>query len=67
MFGSITDFENKGSIVYSATKSILLNYKKNLAINFFKDNVISKLVIIGSFLSTKGAMNRLKKSNKKFF
>jgi short-subunit dehydrogenase len=67
MFSSIAAFESKASIGYSATKSILLNYNKNLATNFSKDNVITKLVIPGSFISTKGAMNRLKKSNKKVF
>ena len=67
MFGSIAAFEHKASIGYSSAKSVLLNYNKNLAINFLKDRVISKLIIPGSFLSTKGSMDRLRKNNKKIF
>ena len=67
MFGSLAMFENKGSLGYSAAKSVLLNYNKNLAINFLKDNVVTKLIIPGSFLSTSGSMQRLKKENIKIF
>tara|TARA_B100001989_G_scaffold95298_1_gene66338 strand:+ start:1790 stop:2506 length:717 start_codon:yes stop_codon:yes gene_type:complete len=67
MIGSIAAFENKASIGYSAAKSVLLNYNKNLAINFSDHNVVSKLIIPGSFLSTRGSMERLKKSNNKVF
>ena len=67
MIGSIAAFENKASIGYSAAKSVLLNYNKNLASNFIKENVICKLVIPGSFISTRGAMERLKKSNQVIF
>jgi len=68
MFGSLAAFENnKGSIGYSAAKSVLLNYNKNLASSFVKYNVITKLVIPGSFLSTRGSMNRLRKSNIRIF
>ena len=67
MIGSIAAFENKASIGYSAAKSVLLNYNKTLAANFFSQKVISKLLIPGSFISTKGSMSRLKKINKKVF
>lgn len=68
MFGSLAAFENnKGSIGYSAAKSVLLNYNKNLASSFVKYNVITKLVIPGSFLSTRGSMNRLRKNNIRIF
>ena len=67
MIGSIAAFENKASIGYSAAKSVLLNYNKNLASNFIKENVICKLVIPGSFISTRGAMDRLKKGNNVIF
>ena len=67
MIGSIAAFENKASIGYSAAKSVLLNYNKNLAINFSDHNVVSKLIIPGSSLSTRGSMERLKKSNNKVF
>ena len=46
MIGSIAAFENKASIGYSAAKSVLLNYNKNLAINFSDHNVVSKLIIL---------------------
>ena len=67
MIGSIAAFEHKASIGYSAAKSVLLNYNKNLAISFAKNKVITKLIIPGSFLSTKGSMVRLKNKNKKIF
>ena len=67
MISSIAAFEHKASIGYSAAKSVLLNYSKNLAINFFKEKVVTKLIIPGSFLSTKGSMARLKNKNKKIF
>jgi short-subunit dehydrogenase len=67
MIGSIAAFENKASIGYSAAKSILLNYNKNLAYNFNKENVISKLLIPSSFFSTRGSMYRLKKNKIKVF
>jgi len=67
MISSIAAFEHKASIGYSAAKSVLLNYNKNLAINFFKEKVVTKLIIPGSFLSTKGSMARLKNKNKKIF
>ncbi len=67
MFGSIAAFENKASIGYSAAKSVLLNYNKNLAINFANQKVISKLVIPGSFISTNGSMKRLRNKNIKIF
>jgi short-subunit dehydrogenase len=67
MMGSIAAFENKASIGYSAAKSTLLNYNKILSAKFFDQNVISKLLIPGSFLSTNGSMNRLRKSNKKVY
>jgi short-subunit dehydrogenase len=67
MIGSLAVFENKASIGYSASKSVLLNYNKTLASNFLKDNVVSKLLIPGSFISTNGSMTRLKKKNKKIF
>ena len=67
MIGSIAAFEHKASIGYSAAKSVLLNYNKNLAISFAKNKVITKLIIPGSFLSTKGSMVRLKNKNKKIY
>jgi short-subunit dehydrogenase len=67
MIGSIAAFEIKASIGYSAAKSVLLNYNKNLASNFINENVISKLLIPGSFVSTRGSMTRLKKNNFKIF
>jgi short-subunit dehydrogenase len=67
MIGSIAAFEIQASIGYSAAKSILINYNKNLASNFVNHNVISKLLIPGSFVSTRGSMTRLKKYNKKIF
>lgn len=67
MIGSIAALENKASIGYSAAKSVLFNYNKNLSINFANEKVISKLIIPGSFLSTNGSMNRLKKKNLKIY
>lgn len=67
MFGSIAAIENKASIGYSAAKSVLFNYNKNLAINFLNEKVISKLVIPGTFLSTNGSMKRLKNKNIKIY
>ena len=67
MISTIAAFENKASLGYSAAKSVLLNYNKNLAINFSEEKVVTKLIIPGSFLSTKGSMSRLKKENKKIF
>jgi short-subunit dehydrogenase len=67
MIGSIAAFEVKASIGYSAAKSVLLNYNKNLASNFVKDNVVSKLLIPCSFVSTRGSMTRLKINNIKIF
>ena len=67
MFGSIAAFENKASLGYSMAKSVLLNYNKNLAFNFSQENVITKLIIPGSFLSTNGSMQRLKRENIKIF
>ena len=67
MIGSMAAIENKASIGYSAAKSVLFNYNKNLAINFVNEKVISKLVIPGSFLSTKGSMTRLKNKNFKIY
>ena len=67
MIGSIAAIENKASIGYSAAKSVLFNYNKNLAINFVNEKVISKLVIPGSFLSTNGSMKRLKNKNIKIY
>ena len=67
MIGSIAAMENKASIGYSAAKSVLFNYNKNLAINFVNEKVISKLLIPGSFLSTNGSMRRLKNKNIKIF
>lgn len=67
MISSIAAFEGKASIGYSAAKSVLTNYNKNLALNFINENVISKLIVPGSFESTEGSMERLKKDNKKIF
>ena len=67
MIGSIAAFEVKASIGYSAAKSVLLNYNKNLASNFVKDNVVSKLLVPCSFVSTRGSMTRLKINNIKIF
>ena len=67
MIGSIAAIENKASIGYSAAKSVLFNYNKNLAANFVNEKVISKLVIPGSFLSTNGSMKRLKNRNIKIY
>ncbi|MDA7847396.1 SDR family oxidoreductase [Candidatus Pelagibacter sp.] len=67
MIGSIAAFESKASIGYSSAKSTLINYNKLLAENFFKNKITSKLIIPGSFISTEGSMNRLKKSKKKIF
>jgi short-subunit dehydrogenase len=67
MVGSIAAFENNASIGYSVAKSVLLNYNKNLASNFIKENVICKLIIPGSFISTRGAMERLRKDNHVIF
>lgn len=67
MISSIAAFEGKASIGYSAAKSVLTNYNKNLALNFINENVVSKLIVPGSFESTQGSMERLKKDNKKIF
>ena len=67
MIGSIAAFKNKVSIGYSAAKSVLINYNKNLASNFIKENIICKLVIPRSFISTRGAMDRLRKGNHVIF
>lgn len=67
MIGSIAAFENKASIGYSITKSSLLNYNKNLSFNFKDENVISKLLIPGSFNSSKGSMSRLKKDKREIY
>lgn len=67
MIGSIAAFENKASLGYSAAKSMLMNYNKNLALNFAEENIICKLLIPGSFNSSKGSMSRLKKTNYKIF
>jgi len=67
MLGSVAAFENKASIGYSASKSVLLSYNKNLAFNFMKENVITKLLIPGSFVSTRGSMTTLKKNNQLIF
>lgn len=67
MFGSMAIFESRASIGYSAAKSTLLSYNKNLAAYFLKQNVVSKLLIPASFTSTNGSMIRLKKRNQKIF
>lgn len=67
MIGSAAIFETRASIGYSAAKSILVNYNKNLALNFINEKIISKLLVPGSFISTKGSMIRLKQNNKKIF
>lgn len=68
LIGSIASFENnKGSIGYSASKTLLLNYNKLLSAKFKNHNVISKLIIPGTFKSTKGSVFRLKKSQNKIF
>jgi hypothetical protein len=46
---------------------MLMNYNKNLALNFIEENVVCKLLIPGSFNSSKGSMSRLKKTNYKIF
>ena len=65
--GSIAGFEVKASIGYSATKATLVSYNKNLAYQYFDKKVYSKLLIPGSFVSTNGSMQRLKKSKPKIF
>lgn len=67
MIGSLAAFENKASLGYSAAKSVLINYNKNLAFNFINENVISKLLIPASFFSTRGSMHRLKLKDMKIF
>ena len=67
MIGSIAALEDKASLGYSAAKSVLINYNKNLAAKFFKDNVVTKLLIPGSFISTNGSMSRLKKNKPRIY
>lgn len=65
--GSIAGFEVKASIGYSASKATLVSYNKNLAYQYFDKKVYSKLLIPGSFVSTNGSMQRLKKNKPKIF
>ena len=65
--GSIAGFEVKASIGYSASKASLVSYNKNLAYQYFDKKVYSKLLIPGSFVSTNGSMQRLKKNKPKIF
>ncbi len=65
--GSLASTHSIASIGYSASKATLISYNKNLAHKFFKKKVITKLVIPGSFLSTNGSMQRLKKQKKHIF
>jgi|TARA_Y100000031_G_scaffold154359_1_gene201754 short-subunit dehydrogenase len=65
--GSIAGFEAKASIGYSASKASLVSYNKNLAYQYFDKKVYSKLLIPGSFVSTNGSMQRLKKNKPKIF
>ena len=65
--GSIAGIEAKASIGYSASKASLVSYNKNLAYQYFDKKVYSKLLIPGSFVSTNGSMQRLKKNKPKIF
>ena len=47
--------------------NLLINYNKNLAYKFYKNKVFTKLLIPGSFISTGGSMQRLKKNKIKIF
>ena len=65
--GSLASTHSTASVGYSASKATLISYNKNLAYNFFKNKVFTKLVIPGSFLSSNGSMHRLKDKKKKVF
>ena len=65
--GSLASTHSVASIGYSAAKSTLISYNKNLAVKFYNNKVFTKLFIPGSFLSTNGSMHRLKTNKKKVF
>ena len=65
--GSLAAFEVKASIGYSLAKATLTSYNKNLAFKYVKENVISKLLIPGSFVSSNGSMYRLKQKKNDIF
>ncbi len=65
--GSLASTHSVASIGYSASKATLINYNKNLAYKFYKNKVFTKLLIPGSFISTGGSMQRLKKNKIKIF
>jgi short-subunit dehydrogenase len=67
MIGSLAGSETVGYLGYSAAKSVLFNYNKNLSKFFYKDNVISKLVVPSFFTSKKGSLDRLKKNKPLIF
>ena len=67
MIGSLAGSESVGYLGYSAAKSVLFNYNKNLSKFFHKDNVISKLVVPSFFTSKRGSLDRLKKNKPLIF
>lgn len=67
MIGSLAGSETVGSLGYSAAKSVLFNYNKNLSKFFHNEGVISKLVVPAFFTSKKGSLERLKKNKPLIF
>tara|TARA_B110000211_G_C14069741_1_gene549363 strand:+ start:842 stop:1546 length:705 start_codon:yes stop_codon:yes gene_type:complete len=67
MMGALAGMETVGYLGYSAAKSVLFNYNKNLSKYFKKKNVISKLIVPSFFYSTGGSLDRLKKSKPSVF
>ena len=67
MIGSLAGSETVGSLGYSAAKSVLFNYNKNLSKFFHNESVISKLVVPAFFTSKKGSLERLKKNKPLIF
>lgn len=67
MIGSLAGIETVGYLGYSAAKSVLFNYNKNLSKFFKKKNVISKLIVPSFFYSTGGSLERLKKRKPSIF
>tara|TARA_B110000027_G_scaffold133925_1_gene163944 strand:+ start:1266 stop:1970 length:705 start_codon:yes stop_codon:yes gene_type:complete len=67
MMGALAGMETVGYLGYSAAKSVLFNYNKNLSKYFKKKNVISKLIVPSFFYSTGGSLDRLKKRKPSVF
>ena len=67
MIGALAGIETVGYLGYSAAKSVLFNYNKNLSKYFKKANVTSKLIVPSFFHSTRGSLSRLKKRKPSIF